>query len=207
MRLTRASIAVSLVTLTLLVSASCARRPLAGPAGGPDAKFTLTAFKQEGSLLAFVVDTKVMRLREGRDYVPVEIAVANKGLKALTLTAESFTLIDSTGTRYPTVGFEELSNGYGNVDVDRRLSNLRTSIAGAFLSYTPVRSTLTRSFDNPHEKTLHLSRFTYAVDFIYFPRPADGVKGRQFDLLLEAPELDDPILVTFKVGGKPDDAP
>ena len=53
--------------------------------------------------------------------MPVEVAVVNKGLPGLTLTPESFFLVNEEGRRYPAVGGKELADNYGDVDVDRRL--------------------------------------------------------------------------------------
>ena len=48
--------------------------------------------------MTLIVDTKATRYREATPYIPLEIAIANNGLRQIALTRESFTLIDEDGT-------------------------------------------------------------------------------------------------------------
>ena len=43
-----------------------------------------------------------------------------KGLPLVSITPESFTMIDEAGNRYPVVASEELYREYGRTDVERR---------------------------------------------------------------------------------------
>ncbi|NIM01294.1 MAG: hypothetical protein GTN89_12530, partial [Acidobacteria bacterium] len=52
-------------------------------------------------LMTLIVDTRATRYREQSPYIPLEIAIANNGLRQIALTRESFTLIDEAGNRYP----------------------------------------------------------------------------------------------------------
>lgn len=207
MDLRNARTAATLVLLaTALGVVGCARTPLRGQvAGGTDAKLSQTTYRQEGSQLALFVDTRLARLRDGDSYMPLEIAVANRGLPGLTLTLESFTLVDEEGNRYPAVSGTELGKNYRTVDVDRRLRELPQQVAALYASYTRIAAALTTSFDNPTPQTLRLPRFHYATELIYFPAPSTGMRGKRFDLLMTAPEVDDSIVVTFDVSGKPAD--
>jgi hypothetical protein len=194
----RAFVAIALVVSTLGSWVGCA--PSAGrqPAD-TDPKLSQSTYIEEGSLVALIVGTRVTRYRENRPYIPLEIAVLNKGLSSLTFAAESFTLVDEEGNRYSTVGFEELQKGYGNVDLDRRLGEVPPVVRGTRQGYTELPSTLTGSFDKPITQRVHLPKFGYITDIIYFPTPASGVKGRKFELFLDAPELEDPVFVRFQV--------
>jgi hypothetical protein len=188
---------------TVLVLAGCAtRQPLDTSVSGPDPKLTLTAYKAEGKLVALVAGTRVAQVRGNSDYIPLEVAIVNKGLKGLALTPESFELIDENGTRYPVVAHAELARNYGDIDTDRRLAELPGVIAGLYGSYTRVDSVLTTSFDKPLAQDLFIPRFSYAVDFLYFAAPAAGVRGHRFELFMTSPDLEDPVFVKFAVKGK-----
>ena len=42
-----------------------------------------------------------------------------------------------------------------------------------------------------------MPRFSYAVDFVYFPQPQNGIRGRHFEMFLYAEELENPVFVRF----------
>ncbi|MDX1388540.1 MAG: hypothetical protein R3344_05095 [Acidobacteriota bacterium] len=187
-----------LVALSLLGIPGCA-----GPKRDPDVDFKLTntAYMEDGDLIAFVVSVRAALQREDRPYVPFQIAIMNKGLKGITINREFFELVDEDGNRYAPVGFDELKNSYGNIDLDRRLGDLDGVIEGKYQSYVREPSTLTESFDRPTLLVTKLPRFAYIIDWLYFPMPEGGIKERRFELFLNAPELPDPVFVKFRVTG------
>jgi hypothetical protein len=187
----------------LAAGLACATRATPSADSVVDPKFSMSSFIEDGSLVALIVGTRPTAHKAAESYVPFEVAVVNKGLAGLTLTRESFTLVDEQGNEYPTVGREELSRGYGNIDLDRRLGEIAPVVRGRYQSYAHVPSTLTASFDHPMEQRLSLHRFSYAVDFLYFPRPATGIGGRRFTLFMRAAELPDAVFVKVQVPGKP----
>jgi hypothetical protein len=194
----KGSVAVALVFVTMVAWTGCS------PSGGKrpadtDPRLSQSTYLEEGNLVALIVGTRVTRYREKKPYIPLEIAVVNKGLESLSFTAESFTLVDDEGNRYSTVGFDELTKGYGNIDLDRRLGEVPPVVRGTRQGYTELPSTLTGSFDKPITQKVFLPKFGYITDIIYFPTPASGVKGRKFELFLDAPELEDPVFVRFAV--------
>jgi hypothetical protein len=166
-----------------------------------DPKLTNTAFMEDGQLVNFIVGVRATKSRADRDYIPIQIAIVNKGLAGLTVNREFFTLIDEDGNRYAPVGREELQRGYPNPDLDRRLGDLDGVVRGKYQSYPVVPSTLTPTFDRPVLLETKLPRFTLMVDWLYFPRPEGGVKERRFELFLDSPELPDPVFVRFRVAG------
>lgn len=196
---------IGLVVCALLSSSGAcatARRPAPGP-DALDPKFSIASYIEEGAEVALIVGTRPTGFKEDEPYVPFEIAIVNKGLERLSLTRESFTLVDEEGNEYPAVGRDELARSYGNVDLDRRLGEIGPIVRGRFQAYTQVPSVLTPSFDKPIDRRLYLRRFNFAVDFLYFPRPATGVRGRRFELFMRAPELEAPVFVKLRVHGKP----
>jgi hypothetical protein len=168
-----------------------------------DRKFSLTSYIEEGTQVALIVGVRPAGIVKDQGYVPFEIGVANKGLEELTITPESFVLIDDQGNRYPAVSAEELYREYRRVDVDRRLGEIFQVMLGKFQTYSIIQSNFTPSFDAPTlVPTAHLPRYSMIYDLLYFPEPEDGVRGRRFELFMSAPELEDPVFVQFQVGGK-----
>lgn len=196
-----------LVPLLLIVTSCASRQPMTGQqAADLDRKLSTFAFIEEGKLATFIVDTRATRYREKERYVPVEIAVANRGVKQLTLTRESFTLADENGNRYPCASPKELLENYEYLDLDRNLSELSEIVFNRFAAMTvyPSKLSPTRLFSQPGRPstitdTVSLPRYGYMIDMVYFPAPTTGLKGHKFELTMSAPELTDPIFVKFEV--------
>ncbi len=168
---------------------------------GLDKKLDMFTYIEEGDLVALIVSTHATRYREGDQYIPVEVAVANKGLNNLTLTRESFTLIDELGNKYPMVPSKELLDNYDKQDFDNRLSHVLGVVMHKFELYTleesnfaPERFSTRIIYDK-----VELTKFSYTVDMIYFKQPETGLKGKKFELFLTASELEEPIFVKFMV--------
>jgi hypothetical protein len=200
-----AAAAAAALLLSLTATACRERRPTAPrDVGGLDRKLSTFAWIEDGSLVALIVDTRAARYNDDAPYVPLEIAVANRGLKDLTLTRESFTLVDETGKRYGAVGPRELREGYEFLDLDRnRLAELAGIVDTKFATFTRYPSFLspTRGL-SPVRDIVMLPKFGYMVDFIYFPMPATGVVGKKLELQIAAPQLppdNTPIFVKFMV--------
>lgn len=210
----------SVGTLALVASLSCVlpacgtRQPMRGQETGDalDRKLSTFAFIEEGDLVTFIVDTRATFYREKTPYIPLEISVANKGLRQLRLTRESFTLIDEDGNRYPVASPEELMRGYEFLDLDRNppLAELRGITDGKFATFTkyPSKFSPTRQGD-PNlnlaggstlvRDSVSLPKFGVIYDFLYFTQPTTGLKGRRFELFLESPDLENPVFVKFVV--------
>jgi hypothetical protein len=192
-----------------VVSGSCAtRHELRGrEVSGVDRKLSTFAYIEEGDLITFVVDTRSTRNREKDAYIPLEITVANRSLRQLTLTRESFTLVDEQGNRYPCAGPKEMLQNYEFLDMDRGLSELADITFNRFAAFTryPSKFSPSRSLSSdPLESnlvrdTVVLPKFGYLVDFLYFPKPKTGVVSHRFDLFLTTPELKEPVFVKFAV--------
>jgi type IV pilus biogenesis protein CpaD/CtpE len=101
----------AMLAAVLLLASSCAtRQPMTGQqAPDLDKKLSTFAYVEDGKLATLIVDTRPTRYREKEPYAPVEIAVANHGVKQLSLTRESFTLADEKGNRYPCASPKERS--------------------------------------------------------------------------------------------------
>jgi hypothetical protein len=209
--------------VTLAGASSCIthQRSAAVNTSGLDTKLSRFAFMEEGKLVTFVVDTRASGIHDKDPYFPLEIAVANRGLKNLTLTRESFILIDEEGNRYQVATPRDLLQGYQFLDVDPRLAELDQILSlpnfqryAAVLSPTRLSDTadittvdgdLTPTTRPPVtgrgtttvQDRVTLPRWGYFIDFIYFPTPAGGLQGKRFELHMEAPELPHTIFVKF----------
>ncbi len=205
--------AYPLALVLLLVSAlgwlACAerRQTRARELAGLDRTLSTFAFIEEGNLVSLVVDTRATRYREKAGYIPLEIAIANLGVKQMTLTRESFTLHDSQGNKYACAGPKELMEKYEFLDLDRTLEELYSVVFNRYAALTryPCKFSPTRGIpDNPLASTIvrdsvGLPQFGFIIDYIYFPRPKTGVRGKRFELFLKTPELPDPVFVKFAV--------
>ena len=197
-----------LLSALVLLTASCAtRQPMTGQvAADVDRKLSTFAFIEEGKLATFIVDTRPTRYREKERYVPVEVAIANRGVKQLSLTRESFTLADENGNRYPCASPKELLTNYDFLDLDRNLAELNEIVFNRFGAMTayPSKFSPTRRASRPGESSVvtdnvQLPKFGYLLDMLYFPMPTTGLIGHKFELTVTAPELTDPVFVKFEV--------
>lgn len=197
--------------LALVLVACGAHQPVEGRSPDDlDRKLSTFAFIEQGDLVTFIVDTQAARYRDATAFMPLEIAIANNGVKNLVITRESFELIDENGTRYPAASPRELYEGYDFLDIDRdQLAELESIVFNKFAAYTRYESKfspthLSRRDDNRFAATtvrdlVSLPRFGYLMDFIYFPKPETGIKGHRFELFLDAQGVEDPIFVKFEV--------
>ncbi len=183
--------------------------------GGLDDKLSTFAWKEDGNLVALIADTRPARYVEEANYMPLEIAVANRGLNELVLTRESFTLVDETGQKYSVVAPQELLQNYDFLDRDRAtLAELFGIVDQKFSTFTYYPSKLSPTkTGGPFAPSppgaggvvrdqVTLPKFGYMVDFIYFPKPATGVKDHRFELQMSSPALpadNNPIFVKFMV--------
>jgi hypothetical protein len=196
----------TILVLLAVVTGCATRREIRGQAvDGLDRKLSTFAYIEDGDLVDFIVATKATRYRDGEPYVPIEVGVANRGLKQLTLSRESFVLIDAEGNRYPAAGPSELMQSYEFLDLDQRLLELRGVVDTKYAAMTPYPSKFspTRAASSRRSNlvrdTVSLPRFGYMLDILYFPAPSTGVKDQRFELFLQAPELPDPVFVKFEV--------
>lgn len=188
---------------------ACGRRELQTRPDGRqiDKKLSTFAYLEQGKLVTLIVDTRPTRYREDEAYIPLEVCIANNGLRQLRLTRESFTLIDEQGNRYPAAGPKELIKGYNFLDMDRgSLAELEGIIFNRFATYerypsrfSPTEFVGLQSGNTVVRDSLVLPKFGYALDFLYFPQPTTGLKEHYFELFVTSPDLPDPVFVKFEV--------
>ena len=198
----------SLLSILMLLAASCAtRQPMTGQvAADVDRKLSTFAYIEEGKLATFIVDTRATRYRGKDAYIPLEIAIANRGVKQLTLTRESFTLADDKGNRYPCASPKELLENYDFLDLDRDLEELNEIVFNRFgamtrypSNFSPTHFAVREGQSRTVIDRVQLPKFGYLLDMVYFPIPGTGLKDHTFELSMTAPELTDAIFVKFEV--------
>ena len=203
----RSTLGVGAVLALIVLGGGCAtRQPIRGQeVSGLDKKLSTFAYMEEGDIVTLIVDTRATRDKDGRPYMPLEIAVANHGLRKLSLTLESFTLLDTQGNRYPAASPRELLEGYDMLDFDRNLAEIEGITFNRFgamarypSNFSPTR-TLSVGGSNLVRDLVALPRHGYIIDFIYFPAPLTGIRGQQFELFVDSPDLTDPVFVKFEV--------
>jgi hypothetical protein len=198
---------IGVVLAVLVLAGSCAtRQPLTGQeTTGFDKKLSTYAYIEEGDLVTLIVDTRPGRDKDGGDFVPFEIAIANTGIRMLTLTLESFTLIDKDGNRYPAANARELLQGYDMLNFDRNLGELRGIVYNKFgalqaypSNFSPTQ-TAEIGFSSVVRDLVVLPKHGYLIDFIYFPMPKTGLRDQPFELFVDSPNLEDPVFVKFEI--------
>ena len=198
---------LSVLAVSLLAGCAGKRQMTGGAAPDVDRKLSTFAFIEDGALIDLIVGTRPTRFRDTEPYIPLEIAIANRKLKQLTLTRESFVLMDEQGNHYPCASPRELMDRYEFLDMDREptLAELVEIIKTKYAAFTRYPSNFSPTRTAKIFRTgvvrdlVSLPKFGYLLDMLYFPTPAGGVKGHLFELHVSAPELEDPIFVKFQV--------
>jgi hypothetical protein len=85
MKTPKLHVAVAALLLLLVVLACAEKKQAPREVGGLDEKLSTFAWKEDGNLVALIVDTRAARYSEEASYMPLEISVANRGLKQMVL--------------------------------------------------------------------------------------------------------------------------
>lgn len=206
--MTARGIAAGLVCAVLVAAACSSRTPVTGePTNALDRKLGAFSFIEEGDLVTFIVNTRATQYRDKEPYIPLEVCIANHGAKALSLSRESFTLVDAEGNRYPCAGPRELLESYDPLDLDRRLQELEDIVFNKFSTYvfypskfSPTRGLPVRAGASAVVRdNLTIPKFGFTIDLLYFPAPKTGIHKQKFELQMKARELPDTVYVKFMV--------
>lgn len=166
-----------------------------------DQKFDKFTYVVESDKVVVGVTAFVARYREKEKYMPLEIGIANKKHDKLTLTGDSFTLIDELGNEYSLASSEELMDNYRKHAVDLRLAqffHVSRSLFGG-LSQVPSHFQPDKASYMLVRDKVELPSMFFMIDMLYFQRPITGIKGKKFEFRVSAPELEQPIQVRFRV--------
>ena len=197
-----------LIVAAALLAAGCAWANRLPQEEGLHPRLTPTTYLEEGKLVAFAVDTEPAGWREKNDFVPLPIAVLNKSLPSLTLTRESFTLVDSSGRRYAMATVAEGRSIGGLTRIDFQMARnffevIQTTYAGWNYEHAVF---FPNTLDSPAyarrgllRDRVELATRSWTTDMLYFPHPQGKLTNQRFELWLSAPELAEPVFIKFRV--------
>jgi hypothetical protein len=201
----RAAVAVVALALLALVSMGCAReRMVSTTPAGPDLSPKLTPFLyfEDGNVAFVGVDGRAAQYVKKGDIFPLAIGLANRGMTPISLGRESFVLETSDGERFPLASVEEYNRGYSRTSSDLRLLDTgleAMNMRFATYSYVerqlfPMKGSRGTGIDN-----FELGRNFWTMFYVYFPIPEEGIHDKEFALLVDIKEHEDPLVVRFKV--------
>ncbi len=206
---TRLGAAASLCILgAALLGLSCASAQKLPQEPGFNPRLTPTTYLEEGQIAALAVDTEAAAWREKEPFIPLPASVLNKGLMRITLTRESFTLVDEAGNRYPLASVDEGRSIGPLASIDWRMSSrFFDVIATSYTAWSYERAVFFPNAltDPPYARRsllrdrVELYRWSWMADILYFPHPKGPVQNHKFELWVTAPELPDPLFVRFRI--------
>ena len=160
--------------------------------------FAFATYKEEVGRVTILVGSFPAALNDGSRYIPLQIAVGVRGKGGeLTITPESFTLLDDEGRAYPMATHREVLDE-GRVLFNRSVNRSLPLVTGhQFANSRRVSSSFFPVGALRYEQ-VHLSRANFFKDVIYFPRPDVGLGG-VLTLRFKPAGLNEAVDVRFEV--------
>jgi hypothetical protein len=142
--------------------------------------YAFGTFRERVNGISVLVDAYPATLHEADAYIPIPIAIGVRtGGPTIKLTTESFQLIDATGKSVAPASYEEIARDYSKRTFDASLFAERPIVLGNLFD-TSIQ-VASRFFPPPGGATrtdrVELSGNTWFQDVLYFPKPANGMKG------------------------------
>lgn len=164
-------------------------------------------YVETGEIVTFVVDARVSREAEDFDYLPLEVGIANRGKRELSIGRESFVLVDDEGREYPMAGIGELREA--KVPIAR--IQLLGHFDGGYLAFRyPTWPRVETTFFPVGDANPRLTRYSvrkddfllrsgeWFWDLFYFPKPEGFSPGTRYRLVFKAEPLESPIVIRFR---------
>ena len=174
---------------------------LAAEPPATSSSYAFATYSAWGDDVKLLVSTQLASLRRGDAFIPVPVAVGLFGTgKSITITAESFVLVDSAGHRYVPPAYTDLVQRYDKLRFDQEVLRARPlSVGLEFESLHRMRSNFFPAPGTLRYDRVSLAPFGWFSDVIYFPRPAtlEGV----LTLELHAEGLATPVTARVVVPG------
>lgn len=167
----------------------------------PSPTLAPSIFYEEGDLVFLGVNVHIARFSLDADLLPVEIAVANKGIEQLRVSPEHITLRSPDGKSWPMASPEESAGSSLRSEFDRKLMPVpfRDIVELRFPNYTHIPSTFgLRGGNRTMTRTVEMRRNTWTLAQIWFPNPGGELKGKLFEIWLDSPELPEPVFTTVR---------
>lgn len=197
------------VATTLLMLAGLAgcgsSRPVAQqdlqPMREPSSTLAPSIFYEEGDLVFLGVNAHLARFHLDKELIPFEIAIANRGLHTLTVSPESITLRTARGRRFPVAQPEESVGSSLRSSFDRQLMPVPfidiLELRFSTYQFVPLTTGL-RAGNQTISRTVKMARNSWTMAQVWFPHPGEEMKGKLYEVWLEAPELTDPVFTTIR---------
>lgn len=196
----------TLIAAVALASGCATRAPLsASEPGSPESpKLTRFTYFEEGTVAFVGVDVRAAELMKpgARELLPIGIGLANNGNDEITFSRESFTLETEDGARYPLVSHSEYLERYNQSRSDIQLAeNLFEVLQTRYVNYNSTRWRLYPYKGEPSTVAdrVTLGRRYWTAGFIYFPMPEGGAQGKSYNLLVESPDIEETLVVSFRI--------
>jgi hypothetical protein len=195
-----------IVLATIVLAAGCVMSRSTAPDTTPSAQVaseTLapSIFYEEGKLLFLGVNVHIARFSLDAELLPVEIAIANKGIEQLSVSPEHITLRSLDGKAWPVASAEESSGSSLRSSFDRQLMPVSfddvVKLRFPNYKYKPSTFNLRRGNQNM-TRTVDMRRNTWTRAQIWFPNPGGELKGKLYEVWLDSPELPEPVFTTVR---------
>jgi hypothetical protein len=199
-------LAASCLVAVILLATGCVMSRSTAPATSPSAPVaspTLapSIFYEEGDLVFLGVNVHITRFSLDADLLPVEIAIANKGIEQLSVSPEHITLRSPDGDAWPMASEEESAGSSLRSEFDRRLMPVpfADAVKLRFPNYRSVPSTFgLRGGNRSMTRTVEMRKNSWTLTQIWFPNPGGELKGKLYEVWLDSPELPEPVFTTVR---------
>lgn len=201
----RAAVGLAVLTLLALSASGCARETMVsttptGPALSP--KLTPFMHFEDGNVAFVGVDGRAAQYVKEGEIFPLAIGLANRGMTPITFGREGFVLETSEGERYPLVTVEEFNRGYTRTGSDERLLDsareaMNTRFATTYGSVNRRLFPVKGGMGGTSTDNFELTRNIWTLFYVYFPIPEEGIHGKEFALLVDIKEHENPLVVRF----------
>jgi hypothetical protein len=158
-------------------------------------------YYEDGALVFFAVNAHLARFSLQDDLIPLEIAIANRGLKTLTVISENITLRTDSGQSFPVAQPEESAGSSLRSSFDRNLMPVSfveiLELRFSAYRFVPLTSGL-RGGNQSMSRNAKMARHSWTLAQIWFPSPGENLKGRSYEIWFDAPELPEPVFTTIR---------
>lgn len=204
---TRRLVQLGILLISLLAAAACATAPNTEPAPAgtlPMHSLGTMTYYEDGKLMFLAVNSAPARRHLTEDWLPLEVAVANKSLSALTVNPEEgFRLKDSSGREFPAAPIGEMAKVRQSDLFDRTANPLQLQpvVQQRFGVYRFVAPNFgLKEGDWAFSRSIPLPKYAFTTGLILVKNPGDLKLGERYELWFSAKELKEPVFVGFVFG-------
>jgi len=185
----------------LLVLLACIALLPTLPATDPKTSKSLAfaTYKERVNRVTLLVGTFPAALNDHERYIPLMVGLGIRGKgPGMSITPESFILLDEDGNSYPMASYEEILANPKLLSYNSNLIRSQPLVTGEqFANMHPLRSSFFPERGIVVAE-VNLERDNYMIDTFYFPRPLTGLHG-VLTLRLSDASLEHPVNLRFEV--------